>query len=112
MFSECRPKHSLPKESKPRRKDLSPIMAKKQCMIPFKSLPRPNKEMEKIIEEDVYRTHSSSSDDEKDNDYDFRERSNKMVQIMVDDNFDDDRIISLNKCMLKNNFESGLLNWR
>ena len=81
-------------------------------MIPFKSLPPPNKEMEAIIEEDVYKTHSSSSDDEKANDYEFRDRSNKMVQIMVDDNFDDERVNSLNNCMLQNNFEAGLRNWR
>ena len=67
--------------------------------------------MQQIIEEDVNKYHSSSSEDDQVKDYEFREKSSKLTQLMVD-TIEDGQIDDINHKIHINNYEKGLKNWR
>ena len=77
----------------------------------LQNLPKPPTPLRKIIEEDVNKHHSDSSDDDYNLDQKFRETSYRHTQALIDQ-FDDKRIMNINKQIHWNIYDKGLLDWK
>ena len=65
-------------------------------MFKIKNLPKPPTPIRKILEADVYKSHSDSSDDDLNMDQTFKETSFRITQNAID-NMSYDRVEELNK---------------
>ena len=52
----------------------------------------PDNKIKKLIEEDVYKTHESSSEDEYQSDVKFKELSSKLTHDLITTNFNHDKL--------------------
>ena len=111
MFGSTRTPKYYPKESISKKNLLGSPLLSRASMVSVRNLPKPPTPVRKIIEADVYREHSDSSDDDLRVDQNFKATSFGITQRAID-NMSEDRIAELNKQILLNRYNQGLKDWK